>query len=1487
MQNYDYIQTVGEGAYGEVWQCRDKTTGRIVAVKGFKAAHEDKDIMRLAVREAKMLEAVSHENLVRLITAFKSKSGRVYMVFDYAGNSVQSNIERAGGGLGSGACKLLSWQLLQALAYLHAKRVLHRDIKPANILVDSAGVAKLCDFGFARAVRCGPREAQRCTSYVVTRWYRAPEVLVSDEYGAASDIWSVGCTIAELALGRPLFPGSSTADQLWRIMRCFGPLPSRMVVRMAADPRLRSLCAPQPLSRNLRQRLPEVEPRLLELVAACLRLDPAQRPTAAELLQMPYFWDVPKLVAGSELAAALAAEKLEAARVMEARAAAKEAALAARSDVCGGGKDASAAGTGAATAAAAAFGAGCIPQQQQAAPPRRVASPYPAAKSEGDTEDASAMEVDKPPTPSTPPAADAAASAASAETAARKLNSNSSSSAAVGAAGPVLAHMPVATVEERSPSAADKAMMVAAAFNLALAPKQQMQPAEFAAMDAAVSAPGAPAAPPAGSSVQTVNVLEAYGAAAEPAAANAFTSAAAVAAAAAAAAPAPVVQPAEATRSRSNGRRPPTRSSTLTDLNSTALKSGGAAGDSATVEPAVVTREALTAAAHRRRSAQVSQAAYDIAGVAMGDGQGLAAADHTPVPGLLLLPGALISESGPSHGAGAAAAQQRYQRQQEQSAGLLSPTTAAAVELVGTAVADGSGRQPLATTSPHCGVEGTSMLFDCAGNGSWLTSTTFGMAADGRAGTGCAGAAGGGGANGAAAVTAAGARSPHGSFLGMHAASFSCLPKALPVGSTDSSAAVARGHNSGADSGRLLFAQQAGLSLQSALRAQPRRPSLRHMDSGLLGTTEVSWDEVGTPVGAPTLRADPGAVLPHVRPTHNAPYQLPPPGCQSTMNSTNGSFLLLSYNGELQADMEAAAAAGGGRLPSFTGMGPAGGSRRGSGRLTSAAVRRGLTTGGSGFLGDIVEASEPNEADGVGGGAVAAGHRDGSGSGADRRKKSLLALRIPEDHNGLAGQVGAGMGSGGAGGGSGRRSGLIASLIGMLGGGSAGAGGGSGGGAGSSAGELSSDMALVLPVGEEYGTPRSGGAGDTGPTSPDGGWQQQPRSRFNWRAGATTDAGVSSDPSTASGGQQQTPPQQQQSLTDSALSPTSPRGLQFKVAAANAAHAMQEQQAYALQQQQQQQHPQPPPIGRSFSSTLGPSSSRAMSRLGAAAATAGGGMAGLGSSSGHLVSSMPRTPPQPAAANSGDIPVQRTKSVQPQPLQAWSAKPAAAAADATATANTAGGGGSGRFTNSYAAASGRPGLRQDPSASMLQPVSVAAAADAGVRGSSSGSGSSIVPATATTTASTAEGLPRAMGSDGRPGCSLPAIVPAPAVSAAASAGSGTLPLSPGASGSVPSAAPLAAPLPQSGGVWRANNEEPSQKGLLPPARPTSAAAATATRVLPYSSSMGAAGMQQGHLYAQQQQAQPQQPGKPDKASSTGGGLSKIMRAFKSAVKGKK
>ncbi|KAG2454634.1 hypothetical protein HYH02_000474 [Chlamydomonas schloesseri] len=223
--------------------------------------------------------------------------------------------------------------MLRALTYLHDHKILHRDIKPANILMDpDTCVAKLCDFGFARWTDCGPRDVQRCTSYVVTRWYRAPEVLVSDEYGPSSDVWSFGCLMAELATRRPLFQGTSTVDQLWRIMRCCGPLTPSQTQLMCSDPRLQTLVGLMPAApiKPLRTRLPEVEPRLLELVATCLALDPAARPTARELLRLPYFWDLPRYIAGHAQLEAWYREDQGAAAAEAEAAAATTAAAAAR-----------------------------------------------------------------------------------------------------------------------------------------------------------------------------------------------------------------------------------------------------------------------------------------------------------------------------------------------------------------------------------------------------------------------------------------------------------------------------------------------------------------------------------------------------------------------------------------------------------------------------------------------------------------------------------------------------------------------------------------------------------------------------------------------------------------------------------------------------------------------------------------------------------------------------------------------------------------------------------------------------------------------------------------------------------------------------------------------------------------------------------------------------------------------------------------------------
>ncbi|GFR48314.1 hypothetical protein Agub_g10195, partial [Astrephomene gubernaculifera] len=306
MENYEYIADLGSGSYGFVWKCTQRSSGRTVAVKGFKLAHTDKRFLDQAIREVRMLRAAcDHPNVVQLLEAFRSSSGRVYLVFEFVERCLSSELhKRFTCGLPAGQTRLVLWQLLAAVAHLHAKKIIHRDIKPGNLLLTAEGLVKLCDFGFARTTRADPHQADRFSSYVVTRWYRSPEMLVSDLYCAASDIWSLGCTFAELATGRPLFPGTSSLDQLWRIMRCLGPLPPSQAERFAAAAAAAGLPEPPPpppRGKSLWQRLPELDSRLLDVVQACLRLDPTTRPTAVQLMQMPYFWEVPRLISASPL----------------------------------------------------------------------------------------------------------------------------------------------------------------------------------------------------------------------------------------------------------------------------------------------------------------------------------------------------------------------------------------------------------------------------------------------------------------------------------------------------------------------------------------------------------------------------------------------------------------------------------------------------------------------------------------------------------------------------------------------------------------------------------------------------------------------------------------------------------------------------------------------------------------------------------------------------------------------------------------------------------------------------------------------------------------------------------------------------------------------------------------------------------------------------------------------------------------------------------
>ena len=157
------------------------------------------------------------------------------------------------GALGKPLIQSLMYQMLAGMDYCHARGIMHRDLKPQNLLVDKRNVLKLADFGLARAFMIPVRAY---THEVVTLWYRAPEILLGQRaYAPAVDMWSIGCIFAELVNRKPLWPGDSEIDELFRIFRCVGWSRGRRrdrgrVRRHAPPRRPRQLnCAPPPAGR--------------------------------------------------------------------------------------------------------------------------------------------------------------------------------------------------------------------------------------------------------------------------------------------------------------------------------------------------------------------------------------------------------------------------------------------------------------------------------------------------------------------------------------------------------------------------------------------------------------------------------------------------------------------------------------------------------------------------------------------------------------------------------------------------------------------------------------------------------------------------------------------------------------------------------------------------------------------------------------------------------------------------------------------------------------------------------------------------------------------------------------------------------------------------------------------------------------------------------------------------------------------------------------
>ncbi|KAJ1673547.1 mitogen activated protein kinase [Spiromyces aspiralis] len=223
--NYQVLNIIGEGAYGTVCSAVHIPTGRKVAAKKIKPFEHSMFCLR-TLREIKLLKFFNHENIISIMDIIRPATfetfTEVYLVQELMDTDLHRVIRTQT--LSDDHCQYFVYQTLRALKYIHSANVLHRDLKPSNLLLNANCDLKVCDFGLAREVNMDKdNNAGFMTEYVATRWYRAPEIMLTfKEYTKAIDVWSVGCILAEMISGKPLFPGRDYHNQLQLILDVLG-----------------------------------------------------------------------------------------------------------------------------------------------------------------------------------------------------------------------------------------------------------------------------------------------------------------------------------------------------------------------------------------------------------------------------------------------------------------------------------------------------------------------------------------------------------------------------------------------------------------------------------------------------------------------------------------------------------------------------------------------------------------------------------------------------------------------------------------------------------------------------------------------------------------------------------------------------------------------------------------------------------------------------------------------------------------------------------------------------------------------------------------------------------------------------------------------------------------------------------------------------------------------------------------------------------------
>ncbi|PGH31258.1 CMGC/CDK protein kinase [[Emmonsia] crescens] len=288
--SFQRLEKLGEGTYATVYKGRNRQTGEMVALKEIHLDSEE-GTPSTAIREISLMKELKHENILSLYDIIHTEN-KLMLVFEFMDKDLKRYMEVRSNQLDYVTIKDFMHQLLRGVAFCHHNRVLHRDLKPQNLLINANGQLKLADFGLARAFGI---PVNTFSHEVVTLWYRAPDVLLGSRmYNTSIDIWSAGCIMAEMYMGRPLFPGSTNEDQLQKIFRLMGTPSERSWPGISQFPEYKPNF-PVYATQDLSLILPRIDHLGLDLLNRMLQLRPEMRISAADALRHSWFNDLPQL----------------------------------------------------------------------------------------------------------------------------------------------------------------------------------------------------------------------------------------------------------------------------------------------------------------------------------------------------------------------------------------------------------------------------------------------------------------------------------------------------------------------------------------------------------------------------------------------------------------------------------------------------------------------------------------------------------------------------------------------------------------------------------------------------------------------------------------------------------------------------------------------------------------------------------------------------------------------------------------------------------------------------------------------------------------------------------------------------------------------------------------------------------------------------------------------------------------------------------------